>query len=134
MDNYDNYDLPRGMRKYLKHHGWHFSKSMCEWAVSRMKKRGAPKETIAQLTKEQVDEMLKRHNVKLDEPKGYDYVYVAHMGMADYLGSSIIDEGHLALYVKDVCTDVDGYAGLPFVRFYADCCHTDTPIDWEDML
>ena len=134
MDNYDNYDLPRGMRKYLKHHGWHFSKSMCECATSRLKKRGTLKETIAQLTKEQVDEMLKRHNVKLDEPKGYDYVYVAHMGMADYLGSSIIDEGHLALYVKDVCTDVDGYAGLPFVRFYADCCHTDTPIDWEDML
>ena len=99
-----------------------------------MKKRGAPKETLAMMTKEQVDEMLKRHNIKLEDPKGYDYVYVAHMGMADYLGSSISDEAHLAMYVKDVCTDVDGYSGLPFVRFYADCCHTDTPVNWEDML
>ena len=37
MDNYDNYELPRGMRKYLKHQGGLFSKRMCDWAGSMMK-------------------------------------------------------------------------------------------------
>lgn len=34
----DIYDIfPSGMTEYLSRYGWHFSKNMCEWAVSRMK-------------------------------------------------------------------------------------------------
>lgn len=138
MNNYDNYnEMPRMMRSYLSHHGWHFSKPMCEWAVSLMRKTNKSTgkvEKIQPYIKEEVDELLKRHNVTLDNCKGYDYVYVANMAKADFLGSSLPDESRLALYIKDVCDDADGYPGMPFVRFYADCCHSDTPIDWDDML
>ena len=34
------------------------------------------------------------------------------MAKADFLGSSIIDEVHLAKYIKDVCQDPDGYEGM----------------------
>lgn len=36
----DNYEVkPSGMDNYLQNYGWHFSKKMCEWAVSMMKGR-----------------------------------------------------------------------------------------------
>ena len=72
--------------------------------------------------------------VKLEKAKGYDHVFVANMGKADYLESSIPDDTHLALFVKDYIDDPDGYDGLPFTRFYADCIGSCTPIMWEDML
>jgi hypothetical protein len=56
------------------------------------------------------------------------------MCKADFLGSSIKDEEHLALYVKDVIEDVDGYDGLVFNRWYADMVRKGIPIDWEEML
>ena len=61
-------------------------------------------------------------------------VYVANMAKADYYKSSIIDESHLALFLKDYIDDPDGYDGLPFTRFYADCIGSGTPIMWDDML
>lgn len=46
--------------------------------------------------------MLAKYGVTLENNVDYDYVYVANMGKADLLKSSITDEQHLALYVKDV--------------------------------
>ena len=31
-------------------------------------------------------------------------------------------------YIKDYVDDKDGYDGLPFTRFYADCIGSGTPI------
>lgn len=56
------------------------------------------------------------------------------MARADYFKSSISDEAHLALFVKDFFDDTDGYPTMAFTRFYADCiAKADMPI-WEDML
>lgn len=120
----DIYDIfPSGMTEYLSRYGWHFSKNMCEWAVSRMKaenKATGKKEEIKALSKEDVEVILTQAGVKLEK--------------ADYLESSIPDDTHLALFVKDYIDDPDGYDGLPFTRFYADCIGSCTPIMWEDML
>ena len=56
------------------------------------------------------------------------------MGNNDFMGSSITDEKHLALYVKDVIDDKDGYDGIVFNRWYADTVRKGIPIEWEDML
>lgn len=56
------------------------------------------------------------------------------MCKADFLGSSITDEKHMALYIKDVIDDEDAYDGIVFNRWYADMCYTGVAIDWEDML
>jgi hypothetical protein len=89
---------------------------------------------IPVLSKEAVDDMLRRYGVMLENKYGYDYVYAANMCKADYLGSSVIDEQHLVLFIKDYVDDKDGYPELPFTRFYADCVGTGTPIEWEDMI
>lgn len=129
----DLYEIkPEGMEAYLGHYGWHFSKAMCDWAVGMMRDRSGKK--IPVKTKEQVEALLKTFGIILDKDRGYDAVYVAHMGIADYLGSSVPDEAHLAKYVKDVIDDKDGYDGMPFTRFYADCIGSGTPIIWADMM
>ena len=127
--------LPAGMEDYLEYYGWHFSKRMCEWAASKMyRKEGTAKRPIDPYTKERLEELLKQYGVTLKEGVTYDAVYVANMCKADYLGSSIRNESNLALFVKDTVEDPDGYEGMPFTRFYADCIGSGTPIDWEDML
>lgn len=125
---------PQDMENYLEFYGWHFSKKMCEWAVSKMyKEQNGKKEYIKPYTKEDLEEFLNKQNIKV-EAKGYDHVYVANMAKADFLGSSIQDELHLARYVKDVIDDPDAYDGMPFTRFYIDCLAKGEPIIWSDML
>ena len=128
--------FPSGMEEYLSKYGWHFSKKMCEWAVSRMYKRNSldKKIPIQSWNKDSVDKLLNKYGVTIENKIGYDYVFAANMCIADYYGSSIIDEQHVALFIKDYVDDPDGYEELPFTRFYADCIGSGVPINWEDML
>lgn len=133
LDNKMSY--PSGMKEYLSFYGWHFSKKMCEWAVSRMyKTKNGKKELIKTMSKDEVDQLLKIHGFTLENNNGYDHVYVANMCRADFHGSSIIDDRHLAMFVKDYIDDPDAYNGMPFTRFYADCIGSGTAISWEDVI
>lgn len=128
LDSRDKY--PSGMEDYLAFNGWHFNKKMCDWAVSKMYKINVAKrkEYISPYTKETVENLLKANNIKLDKDVGYDAVYVANMAKADFYGSSISDDMHLAKFIKDYLDDPDGYDGIVFTRFYADCIGSGTPI------
>ena len=129
--------FPAGMEEYLASYGWHFSKRLCEWAVGRMKKAsqisGKPVPVNA-VDRAKVEEILKRHNVDCSEFKSYDHVFVYHMAKADFANSSLPDEQHLALYVKDYLCDPDGYEGIALTRFYADCIGKGDAVPWEDVL
>lgn len=130
LDSYETF--PAGMQEYLSNYGWHFSKRMCSWAVSKMYDRNGRK--ITPYTKEKVESMLSSANIQLKRDMGYDKVFVANMAQADFLGNSLLNEMLVARYVKDYIDDQDGYEGLPFTRFYADCVGSGTPIEWEDMF
>ena len=125
--------MPRAMRAYLSNYGWHFNKNLQEWAASHMRdKSGNP---IKAYTKESLEALLKAYAVDLKTDHIYDALYVANMCRADFYGSSIADEAHLAKYVADYMHDPDGYEGMPFVRFYADTCmKDDCTIYWEDFI
>lgn len=133
MDRLDIYEpKPAGMENYLSNYGHHFSKAMCEWAVSQMKDRNGNR--LQMYDKEKVENVLRANNITIENDKGYDKVFVFNMGRSDYLGSSITDEAHLAKYVKDVLDDRDGYEGIAFTRFYADCIGKGIPILWEELM
>ena len=128
---------PLAMAKYLYNNGWHFNRKMCEYAVSLMRKKNAingQMEAVQMMTKEQVDDMMKRHNVKLEHDVGHDAVYVANMAKSDLFKSSIVDEQHLALYVKDVIDDVDGADGVVMRQWYAKMIACGMLTDWLEML
>lgn len=125
--------FPEGMETYLEFNGWHFNKKMCQWASSRMyKEENGKKENIEQYTIESLKALSDKTNIKFEI--NYDAVYIANMCKADFFGSSIPNEMLLIRYVKDVIEDPDGYEGMPFTRFYADCIGSGTSIPWEDLL
>ena len=127
--------LPEDMLMYLRNYGPHFNKKLCEFAAEHMyKKEGNSERRITGMSKEEVKNILSRHNVVVERSQLHDCVYVANMCVADFLNSSIPDERHLALYIKDIIDDVDAPDGLLFNRFYADCCYKGIVIDWEDMI
>lgn len=59
---------------------------------------------------------------------------VANMGKADLLKSSITDEQHLALYVKDVVDDVDAGDGEIMREWDAKMTSRGIAVDWEEIL
>ena len=131
-----DYDvIPEAMQYYINNYGCHFNKKLCEEAVNRMYviKEGR-KTPIKPYTKEQVSGLLKTYGITLERDSLYDAVYVANMCKADFLGSSITDDMHVAKYIKDVIDDPDAEEGFIFNRFYADCMFMNRPIEWEDML
>ncbi len=134
----DMYDMiPKEQRAYLANYGWNFNKKACEEAVKGMKRLNpatGKKEALEPWDKEQVEEFLSRYGVKLDHNVGYNSVYVCNMGRADYFKSSVSDEVHLAMYVKDVIDDIDNPGGNVFRKYYADCIAKGRGLDWEDIL
>ena len=134
LDIYD--ERPREMRVYLRNNGWHFSTRAVEYAVSMMKKKNPATgkfEKITPYSKDEVDELLQKYNIKLENAIGLDYVYAANMGKADFLKSSIPDEEHLAMYVKDVIDDPDAAEGTTMRRWYASMEGAGIPVDWEEI-
>lgn len=133
MDRLDYYDIkPAGMERYLSLYGWHFSKKMAEWAISIMRDRNNGK--LQAMDKQKLDDMLKANGIDTTQFKGYDALYVYHMGKADYLGGCISNDASLLSFVRDYLCDKDGYKGVAFTRFYADCIAKGEPILWEEML
>ena len=129
LDMYDN--MPKYMKMYLQHYGWHFNKQLCEYAVSLMKKGGKKLES---LNKDYVDKVLTQNNIQLIKNVGHDYIFVANMCKADYYGSSIQDEKHFALYIKDTIDDEDAADGTTMRRWYATMVANGIMIDWEEFI
>lgn len=134
--NFTRYDdYPEAMLIYMRHYGPHFNRKLYEFAVGRMTKEEDGKEQkVKPYTKKDIDEILSLEGIELKNNQLYDAAYVATMCKADFLGSSIKDEKHLALYVKDVIDDIDAEDGIVFNRWYADMSYSGIAIDWETML
>lgn len=135
-ENLTQYDeFPREMLIYMRNYGPHFNRKLFEFAVSQMATEvDGEEKKITPYTREEVNSMLRLHGVELKRNQLYDAVYVACMCKADFLGESVPDERHLALYVKNVIDDVDARDGTVFNRWYADMSYAGIAINWEDML
>ena len=135
-DNFTRYDeYPEAMLIYMRNYGPHFNRKLFEFATSRMYKDiNGVKQKIRVISKDEVDNILNLHKIEVLNGQLYDCAYVANMCRADFLGSSITDDKHMAMYVKDVIDDPDAPDGLVFNRFYADCSYSGVAIPWEDVL
>lgn len=133
LTQYDEY--PEEMLIYMRNYGPHFNRRLYEFAVSQMSRIVDGKEKkLNPYKKDEVMNILENNGVKVTRGQLYDCAYVASMCMADFMGSSIVDEHHVALYIKDVIDDIDAPDGLVFNRWYADMCYCGIAIDWEEML
>lgn len=119
-------------RKYMRLYGPHFTKELCDFAVSLMEDDNG---TITPITKQELEEKLKAQNIKLEYNKLYDAVYVANMCKADYLGDAVPNNDYnLCMYVKKTIDDPDGYDGQPFNRWLSDVEGMHVPVDWSEFV
>lgn len=123
--------IPEDLTAYLRYYGRHFNKKLLNFAVSKMSRNNKPIEPIS---REILEQLKKKYNVNIENDILCDAEYIATMVRADFWGSSIDDDKHLILYVKDVLDDTDGYDGLIWNRWYADMVRKGIPIEWSDML
>ena len=122
----------RYYKEYLKQYGHHFNEKLCKFAVSMMENDNGP---ITPITKQELDQKLQQTNIKLKYNMLYDYVYVANMCKADFLGNAVLDDAsHLCQYVKSVIDDPDGYDGQVFNRWISDMEGMRIPIDWSEFI
>ena len=132
-----NFGLPEDMERYLSYYGYHFNKKLYEFAVEKMEKKDrqtGKKESVNPVDIDNLERGLKKYKVDVPSEDIYDAAYIASMVDADFWGSSIRDEEQMFLYIKDVLCDVDGYDGIVFCRFLADCSAKGMPIMWDRML
>ena len=118
--------------EYTDQYGLHFNNKLYEWAVSMMRDRNGNK--MKPTPKEQVSEFLRVNGINLANNMGYDAAYVHAMAKADYWGSSIADDAHLAMFIRDFLDDVDGSKTKAFDHFVIDCRSKEEPIFWDEML
>lgn len=129
--------IPEEAHSYLGNYGFHFNRKACEFAVSMMSKRDlstGKSVPIEMVSKDEVEAMLTKHNVKLENDCMYDSTYVANMLMSDMYKSSIPDEQHLVLGIKDLIDDIDQRDGYLFVRWYSNVLFNGNPIDWSTLI
>lgn len=117
---------------YLAENGWHFNKKANDYAVYFLKDRN--NKTIKPLSKEEVDDLLKKHGVVLEKNKGWDYVYAANMAKSDMDGSPLSDDKSIAAYVKVLIDDADAADGELMACWYVKMLFRHIPVDWEMFL
>lgn len=132
-----NYLVPEDMEQYMSYYGCHFNKKLYEFAVGMMRKEDKTTGKMKKVTPMTVDELkalLEKHKVEIEPNSIYDALYLASMVKADFWGSSIEDEEHMAKYIENVICDVDGYDGIVFCRFLADCSAKGISVFWDLMI
>lgn len=137
LDLFDMSEFPSAMRVYLKNFGFHFNKKACEEAVKWLKRKNPATgkvEPIDAKTKDEVEEILKKNKVELENCTLYDAVWVYNMLYSDNWKSAIDDEMHLCKGVKDMIDDPDQPDGFIFNRWFADRMFAGNPIEWEDLI
>lgn len=124
------------MEAYVKAHGKHFTQKLLNYATSLMRKKDATtgkERQIIPYSQLEVDDLLERNGVTLSSKQGLDYVYVANMAKADYWKSSIEDEKHLALFIKDTVDDIDAPECAVFCRWAA-TARKENDIPWDELI
>lgn len=122
----------KSYKKYIQLYGPHFNKALSEYAASLMESKNGK---ITPFTKAQIEQKLKSCGITLEYNVLDDFVYVANMCKADFLGDAVPnDDQHLCKYIKAVIDDPDGYEGQVFYRWLSDIENMGIPVDWAEFL
>lgn len=134
----DMYELrPKSQIAYLSENGFHFNEPACMYAVSLMRKKSTATgklERIPFMKKEEVDELLKKYGITLDNNAGYDHVYVANKAKYMFYKNSIPDDRCLAVYIKNTVDDVMASDGTIMREWIAKMKGNGIPIPWRQLV
>lgn len=138
LDLFDLSEYPKDMKLYLKNFGFHFNKKACKEAIKGLRKKNPTTGKEEPLTdvkeKDEVEAILTKHGIKLDNHVLYDAVWAYNMLASDFWKEAIDDEAHLAKAVKCVIDDLDQPDGYLFNRWISDRLFAGHPIEWADLV
>lgn len=131
-------EYPSDMERYLYDYGYHFNEKLYRFAVAKMNGKREDEMTEKDWKmypeRDELRQRMKEQGIQLINDVGYDALYVYAMCASDYLGSSVPDEKHHLLFIRDYLDDVDGAESRAFDEFYIKCVALGIPIFWGDML
>lgn len=113
-----------------------FSKRLAEWAIKNMEMEDPTTKEIKPLkarSLDDVNEVLKAHNVKMPDEFEYTAWYLFNMALADYPKTLKTDELRASFVDETIC-DPDGSPENVLACFVAKMCEAGKPIHWEKYL
>ena len=132
------------MRRYIsegremyedENHGL-FSKRLAEWAIGMMKMKDVAtgeKKRIKARSIEDMQEVLKSNNIKMQDEFVYTAWYLFNMAIADYPKTCKTDEDR-AMFVDETINDPDGCPENVLDCFEVKMQNAGVPIYWERYL
>lgn len=132
------------MRRYIsegremyedENHGL-FSKRLAEWAIGMMKMKDTAtgeKKRIKARSIEDMQEVLKSNNIKMQDEFVYTAWYLFNMAIADYPKTLKTDEDR-AMFVDETINDPDGCPENVLDCFEVKMQNAGVPIYWERYL
>lgn len=129
------YYIPENEALYMDATKGHFSKSLAEWAISKMRTKNNKGELVklSAMSLEDVEDTLKRYNVQIEDASIYDAWYLYNMCLADYR-KALPQEEHIVKYIYETINDPDGDPTAVLACFRAKMDVKGTPIYWERFL
>ena len=105
--------------------------NLSTYIIEKLKKGEDFSKLAKEYSKDSLDILLQSHNLDIPNAKLHDLVYVANWCKSVFGGSSIADEKHFVLFLKDI---FEHEGDLIFNRWFADMAKRGIPIEWEDMI
>lgn len=129
------YYISEGEAQYMDANQGHFSKALAEWAISKMRTKNNSGELVRlkPTPLEDVEDILKKYNVQLDDSSLYDAWYLFNMCLADYR-KALPQEEHIVKYIYETINDPDCEPKAVLACFRAKMDVLGIPIHWERYI
>lgn len=128
---------PKSQVAYLNENGWHFNNAALAFAVSLMRRKNPATgklERLPMMKEEEVNELMKKYGITLENNIGKDHVYVANKAKYCYFKSSIPDEKSLALYIKNEVDSIMSSDGTIMREWVAKLKGNGIPVPWRQLV
>jgi hypothetical protein len=121
----------KGYLDYIKKHGFHFTNSLVTEASKNMQNSDGTSHRWAPESFEATLNMYGLKAANINNCTIADMCYLANMAYADGFYEGLPDAEKWCLkYAIKVADDIDGYEGMPFMRWLSDTIGKNIKIDW----
>lgn len=120
--------------RYIETHGLHFTEDLAKEAVNHMTNANGDTHVF---TMAFINQWLLDNNIATSILRNStlgDIYYAANMAYADFFPEIIKDSNDCIKLAVAMAKDVDGYEGLIFARWLADCKHKKLDINWKEYI
>ena len=121
-----------GLDDYLNQYGPHFTDKLADWATHQMVNGSGENH---HWSTSDIEKSFARMGLQKPESMTWgDAMYSSNMHYADYYGKSLPTEKDCLIQAHADLTDIDGYPGKIFNRWYSDMLGKHVDVPWSDFI